>query len=124
MLEGASFYVLVQMDPDRHFEVEEIGRYEALLQMADLMVHHGAMAELLPDLAQRLKKVASFEVASFSLYDPDKNVMRMHFWEGTDRLSDLAELPVEESVCGFAWKEQQPVVWPDFCIGKPGFGVQ
>ena len=113
MLEGASFYVLAQMDPDRHFEVEDIGRYEALLQMADLMVHHGAMPELLPDLAQRLKKVASFEVASFSLYDPDKNVMRMHFWEGNDRLSDLAELPVEESVCGFAWKEQQPVVWPD-----------
>lgn len=113
LLEGASLYVLAQMDPDRHFEVEEIGRYEALLQMADLMVHQGAMHELLPDLAQRLKKVASFEVASFSLYDPDKNVMRMHFWEGNDRLSDLAELPVEESVCGFAWKEQQPVVWPD-----------
>ncbi|HXM23282.1 MAG TPA: sigma 54-interacting transcriptional regulator [Terriglobales bacterium] len=102
------------MDPDRHFEVDvDVRRYEALLQMADLVVHHRGVLELLPELAQRLHKVASFEVASFSLYDPDKNVMRMHFWEGSDRLSDLTELPVEESACGVAWEKQQPMVWPD-----------
>jgi formate hydrogenlyase transcriptional activator len=102
------------MDPDRHFEVDiDFRRYEALLQMADLVVHHSGLPELLPELAQRLHKVASFEVASFSLYDPDKNVMRMHFWEGSDRLSDLTELPVEESACGVAWERQQPMVWPD-----------
>jgi formate hydrogenlyase transcriptional activator len=101
------------MGPDRHFEAEEIGRYEALLQVADLVVHHCAVPELLPELAQRLGKVASFEVASFSLYDPEKNVMRMHLWEGSDRLSDLTELPVEESACGFAWQKQKAMVWPD-----------
>jgi formate hydrogenlyase transcriptional activator len=102
------------MDPERHFEVEgDIGRYEALLQMADLVVHHRGLPELLPELAQRLHQVASFEVASFSLYDPDKNVMRMHFWEGSNRLSDHTEFPVEESVCGLAWEKQQPMVWPD-----------
>ena len=53
------------MQPDRHFVVGDVGRYEALLQMADLMIRHRAMPELLPDLAQRLQKVASFEVASF-----------------------------------------------------------
>jgi formate hydrogenlyase transcriptional activator len=110
---GLPFYVLVQMDPDRHFDVEGIARYETLLQMADLMVHHRAMPDLLPDIAQRLQKVASFEVASFSLYDPEKNVMRMHLWEGKERLSYLTELPVEDSACGFAWQKQQPMVWPD-----------
>jgi formate hydrogenlyase transcriptional activator len=101
------------MDPNRHFEAEEIGRYEALLQVADLVVHNRDVPELLPELAQRLGKVASFEVASFSLYDPEKNVMRMHLWEGSDRLSDLAELPVEESACGFAWQKQEAMVWSD-----------
>jgi formate hydrogenlyase transcriptional activator len=102
------------MDPNRHFEVDgDAQRYEALLHMADLVVHHCGLPELLPELAQRLHKVASFEIASFSLYDPDKNVMRMHFWEGSDRLSDLTELPVEESACGVAWEKQQPMVWPD-----------
>jgi len=101
------------MDPDRHFEVRDIGRYEALLQMADLVVHHRGVPELLPELAQRLRKVASFEIASLCLYDPQKNVMRMHFWEGSGRLSDLTELPVDESACGVAWEKQQPMVWPD-----------
>ncbi len=101
------------MDPERHFEAGDVGRYEALLQMADLVVHHRGVPELLPELAQRQHKVASFEVASFSLYDPQKNVMRMHFWEGSDRLSDLTEIPVEESARGFVWEKQQPMVWPD-----------
>jgi formate hydrogenlyase transcriptional activator len=102
------------MDPDRHFEADEdVRRYEALLQMADLVVHHRDLPELLPELAQRLHKVASFEVASFSLYDPERNVMRMHFWEGSEVISDLTEFPVEESACGVAWEKQQPMVWPD-----------
>ena len=114
LLEGASFVcVLVQMDPDRHFEVEDVRPYQALLQMADLVVHHRGLPELLPEMAQRLRKVASFEVASFSLYDPDKNVMRMHFWDGSDRLSDLTELPVAESACGFVWEKQRPMICPD-----------
>ena len=102
------------MGPGRHFDTDgDVGRYEALLQMADLVVHHRSLPELLPELAQRLHKVASFEIASFSLYDPAKNVMRMHFWEGSDALSDLTEIPVEESACGFVWEKQQPMVWPD-----------
>jgi formate hydrogenlyase transcriptional activator len=102
------------MDPNRHFEVDgDVGRYEALLQMADLMVHHRGVPDLLPELAKRLHRVASFEIASFSFYDPQKKVMRMHFWEGSERLSDLTELPVEESACGFVWQKQQPMVWPD-----------
>jgi formate hydrogenlyase transcriptional activator len=102
------------MDPDRHFEAnEDVGRYEALLQMADLVVHHRSVPELLPELAQRLRSVASFEVASLCLHDPHKNVMRIHFWEGDQRLSDITELPVEESACGFVWEKQRPMVLDD-----------
>jgi formate hydrogenlyase transcriptional activator len=102
------------MEVDRHFKADgDVDRYEALLQMADLVVHHRSLPELLPQLAQRLHKVASFEIASFSLYDPDKKVMRMHFWDGDEVLSDLTELPVEESACGFVWEKQEPMVWPD-----------
>jgi hypothetical protein len=36
------------------------------------MVHHRSMPVLLPELAKRLPHVASFEIASFSLYDPEK----------------------------------------------------
>jgi hypothetical protein len=74
LLEGGFLEGLVQMDPERHFESGiEVDRYEALLQMADLMVHHRSMPELLPELAKRLQQVASFEIASFSRYDSEKN---------------------------------------------------
>jgi hypothetical protein len=44
LLEGGFLEGLVQMDPERHFESGiEVDRYEALLQMADLMVHHRSM---------------------------------------------------------------------------------
>jgi formate hydrogenlyase transcriptional activator len=99
------------MDPDRHFDAEDVSRYEALLQMADLAVHYQGVPEMLPQLAQRLQKVASFEVASFALYDSEKKVIRLHFWEGNDRLSDLAELPVEEAGCGFGW--DKPTILSD-----------
>jgi formate hydrogenlyase transcriptional activator len=102
------------MDPDRHFEADgDVGRYEAVLQTANLAVHHRSLPELLPELAQRLHKVTSFEVASFSLYDPEKKVMRVYFWEGSEVLSDLAEFPVEESACGVAWEKQRAMVCPD-----------
>jgi hypothetical protein len=61
------------MDPSRRFEVDgDVGRYEALLQMADLVVHLRSVPELLPELAQRLRNVASFEIASLCLHDPQK----------------------------------------------------
>ena len=102
------------MVPERHFELDDdLGRYEALLQMADLVVHRHGLPDLLPELAQRLHKVASFEVANFSLYDSEKKVMRMHFWEGNEPLSELAELPLEQAACGVALETQEPVVWPD-----------
>src|SRR5271170_8334731 len=104
------------MGPERHFEAGDVERYEALLQMADLVVHHRGVPELLPALAQRLHKVASFEVANFSLYDPERNLMRMHFWEGNELLSNLAELPVEEAACSVALETQEPVVWPDLQV--------
>jgi formate hydrogenlyase transcriptional activator len=114
LLEGGFLEGLAQMDPHRRFEVEgDARRYEALLQMADLVVHHRGVPDLLPELAQRLREVASFEIASFSLYDPEKHVMRMHLWDGTDRLSEPAEMPVDESACGMAWEKQEPMVWPD-----------
>jgi formate hydrogenlyase transcriptional activator len=39
--------------------------------------------------------------------------MRMPFWEGSERLFDLTELPVEQSACGFVRERQQPMEWPD-----------
>ena len=40
----------------------ELGRYEALLQMADLLVRHRSLEELFRDVADRLRYVTPFEL--------------------------------------------------------------
>jgi formate hydrogenlyase transcriptional activator len=100
--------------PDSHFDSKaELRRYEALLQMADLMVHHGSLGELFRELADRLLKLTAFELFTLSLHDPAKNVMRVHALEGTGLSPATDDIPLEESPSGWAWQKQQPLVIPD-----------
>ena len=91
----------------------ELRRYETLLQMADLVVHHRGLAELFRELAELLREFAAFELATFSLHDSSKNVMRVHVWEGSELSPTTAEVPVEDSPIGWVWQTQQPLVVPD-----------
>jgi len=102
------------MSLESHFDSEaDLRRYEALLEMADLMVHHRSLPELFVDLAERLHKVTPFEFATFSLYDPAKNVMRLHIWEGRELAPVSAEAPVGDSPAGWVWQHQEPLVLSD-----------
>jgi formate hydrogenlyase transcriptional activator len=101
------------MCPDRHFVTDDLSRYEALLEMADLVVHESSLAELFPKIADRLRKVFAFEVVTFTLLDPTSKVMRTHFWERGHLQADLTELPVANSVTEHVWESQQPIILPD-----------
>ncbi|HVO81750.1 MAG TPA: sigma 54-interacting transcriptional regulator [Terriglobales bacterium] len=87
--------------------------YEALLAMADIMVHHRSLPELFSELAKRLHEVTAFELASCALHDPEKQVMRLHIWEGTGSAHVPVEIPVESSPSGWVWQNQQPMVVGD-----------
>ena len=102
------------MSTDSHFDSDaDLRRYDALLEMADLVVHHQNLPELFVAMAERLRQVTASDATNFSLYDPEKNVMHLHFWEGSEsRLAPL-EVPVEESPSGWAWQNQQPLVVDD-----------
>jgi formate hydrogenlyase transcriptional activator len=102
------------MSSDSHFDSDaDLRRYEALLEMADLMVLHRSLPELFVEMAERLRRVAAAEFANFSLHDPTKNVMRLYIWEGKDLAPSPLEVPVGESPAGWAWQNQQPLVVPD-----------
>jgi hypothetical protein len=60
----------------------ELRRYEALLDMADLMVRHRTLAELFHEMAARLRQVADFKILNFSLHHPLHRLMQLHWWEG------------------------------------------
>src|SRR6267143_748795 len=81
----------------------ELRRYEALLEMADLMVHHRSLPELLHELAQRLPKVLDFQLLNFSLYDPQRNVMDLHLWESEVSSGAVCEESLTDSASGWVW---------------------
>ena len=113
----------IQMDLDPRFSnsFEDSSRYEALLQTADLMVEHRDIAGLFRDLAERLQKVTECDVASFSLHDPAKNVMRVHMWEQSQIASPADEVPLEESLSGWVWQNQEPIIVHDQAVDVPFF---
>jgi formate hydrogenlyase transcriptional activator len=47
------------------------------------------------------------------LHDPDRNLMRIHILEKSGPGELIAELPVGESLAGFVWQTQQPLLIDD-----------
>ncbi|HLB87847.1 MAG TPA: sigma 54-interacting transcriptional regulator [Terriglobales bacterium] len=91
----------------------EIDRYQVLLELADLMVHHRNLPELFHEMAQTLQKVIAFDFVAFCLRDPTANTMRLHLWEGGDTAPIPAQVPVEDSASGWVWQTQLPMVFED-----------
>jgi len=94
-------------------ETDDLRRYEALAAMADAAVHHRSLPELFHELAKRLHEVVAFDVASFSLHDPHKNVMQLHVWEGKAPSRAPAEVPIETSPSGWVWQHQKMLLMPE-----------
>jgi len=102
------------MGPDTNFASgSEIRGYEALLQVADLIVRHHHVGELFPDLIQHLHDIAIFEVAGICLHDPLKNTLELRMWEGGQLDDAPSELPFENTTAGWVWEHQQPLAFPD-----------
>ncbi len=101
------------MAPNRFSDLDgDLRRYEALLEMADLMVHHRSLPELFEELGGRLREVAAFDFANFSLHDPKKNQMHLHIWAGAE-LSLPVDVAVSGTASGWVWENQQPLIFPD-----------
>lgn len=81
--------------------------------MADLLAHAGSVDQLFQDIAERLKNVVSFQVLNLSLYDPATRVMRLNIWVGPPGPRVGSELPASETVGGWVWEHQLPLVCPD-----------
>ena len=89
------------MAPESHFGSEDELRYEALVQLADLMVHHHDVGDLFPELTKKLHQIALFELATVRLHDPLKNTLSLRIWEGSQPGSPPVELPMEDTIAGW-----------------------
>jgi len=92
---------------------EELRRYEALLEMTDLIVRHHSLAELFNDTAARLRTVADFRFLNFSIHDPQNNLMHLHWWEGEPAVGLPIKVPVSESPSGWVWENQKELLYRD-----------
>jgi formate hydrogenlyase transcriptional activator len=102
------------MAPERYSGSEdEFRRYQALLRLADLIVHHHDGGDLFPELTARLHQVAIFEVAGVCLHDPLKNTLSLRVWEGSQLGTAPVDLPMEDTTAGWVWENQQPLTFPD-----------
>jgi formate hydrogenlyase transcriptional activator len=91
----------------------EIDHHEVLIEVAELMVLHRNLPELFAAVAERLGKRAAAEFTNFALYDPTRNVMRLHVLEGNNIAGPPIEVPLADSPGGIAWQTQQPLVVPE-----------
>jgi len=92
----------------------DLRRYEALLDMADVMVQHSNLQELLQATALRLQEVTTFQFLNFSVHDAARYVMVLHTWQDSGK-SPLAmeELPIQEGVSGWVLTHQEVLWLPD-----------
>ncbi len=106
---GGQRWVLAQMDPS-HFEAEsELRRYEALLQMADLVVRPSSLSDLFSDFTERLRQYICFHLINFVMHEPAENVMQLYFWRGKDVKFEPRRLALDQSPSGWVWQHQVPL---------------
>jgi formate hydrogenlyase transcriptional activator len=81
-------------------------------EVAEAIASHRDLTALFRDLARRLPAIVPFEFISLFLYDPERNVMRIHML-GTaeaDSIPPGMEIPIEEGFSGTVFTSQQPVI--------------
>ncbi|MFY9268730.1 MAG: sigma 54-interacting transcriptional regulator [Candidatus Manganitrophaceae bacterium] len=96
--------------PDR-----QARRYRSLLEVAEVISLRRDLHELFRELAQRLPSVVHVNYVALSLYDPDRDLMRLHTLQTTVPAEIVGglEAPIDGCPDGLVWKNQQSVLIPD-----------
>ena len=107
--------MLAHLVPGSHFESDdELRRYEALLQMADVVVCNSGLQQLFSDISERLHQVLDFDRIIYSLHNPANNKMEvLHSEPSTSDIEHLGEWPIDETISGWVWQNQTVVLIPD-----------
>jgi formate hydrogenlyase transcriptional activator len=90
-------------------------QYGTLLEVAEAISIHRDLAALCRDLIERLPRLVPLNFIAVDLYDPDRNVMRLHIIQANipADIQGGGEWPIEDTPAGWVWKTQQPLLVPD-----------
>jgi len=94
---------------------EQTTKYLTLLELSKAIASHRELRELFHDLACRLQSLFDFSHLGVLLHDASRNAMRLHLLETCDPTQWQAptEVPMEGSIAGWVWQNQEPVVVRD-----------
>src|ERR1700683_1751789 len=90
-------------------------RYRALLDVSKKIAEHRDLSALFHDLAQTLHRLVPFDYLNLVLYDPVRNLVRLHVLEPAESLlvDTAREFPAGESPSGWVVQNQRPLVVTD-----------
>ena len=97
---------------------EQTKKYLTLLELSKAIASHRDLAGLFHDLACRLQSLFDFSHLGVILHDGTRNVMRLHLVETCEptQLQAPTEIPMEGSIAGWVWQNQEPVVIRDLAL--------
>jgi formate hydrogenlyase transcriptional activator len=86
-----------------------------LLEVSESIASHRDLNALFHDLSGRLNRIVRFDFLTLTLHNPAQNTMRLHVLETDEPASgDVGlESPIDESMSGWVWQNQRPLVIPD-----------
>ena len=90
-------------------------QYLTLLGLEKAISSHRNIPDLFRDLACRLQGLFKFRDIGVMLHDQTKNVMSLYVLEACEgtRREPITEVPIERSIAGWVWQNQQPAVVSD-----------
>ncbi len=90
-------------------------QYLTLLELSKAIAAHRDLSRLFHDLACRLQTLFNFRDLGVMLHDDSRNVMRLHLLEtcAPTKWKAPTEVPMEGSIAGWVWQNQEPVVVHD-----------
>ena len=93
-------------------------QYRTLLELSKGIAAHRDLSRLFHDLACRLQSLFNFRDLGVMLHDGSHNVMRLHLLEtcAPTKWKAPSEVPMEGSIAGWVWQNQEPVVVHDITV--------
>ncbi|MCG3117292.1 MAG: sigma 54-interacting transcriptional regulator [Candidatus Manganitrophus sp. SA1] len=94
---------------------QQVGRYRSLLEVTEAIALHRDLHELFRDLAQRLPQVVSVHFVGLSLYNAERNTVRLHTLQANVPAEIIGghESSLENSPAGFVWRQQDALIVHD-----------
>jgi len=101
--------------PGEYRDDSPLRQCQALLEISEVIATRRDLSSLFHDLSERHRLVVQFDLLGVSLYDPERNLLRLRLFETS--ASDVPALPeeyeIEGSLAGWVWQTQEPALITD-----------